>query len=145
MSKITAPRRVVIEHCRKQERSRNKMTAYGFARQLGYICKDLADNDGTLSPDQAWFIAEGIWALVTRDIDPEMAPAFSCLALPALFDDMSDYVRVQALAFRIARLRAIGLYENESPDAMCANTLSMGIRIATDALLASSPEIFQEG
>ena len=68
-----------------------------------------------------------------------MAPAFAGLDMPGLFEEMPDDERVRTLA---AGAFVVG--ESAHP-VTYARVLSMGIRIATDALLASSPEIFQEG
>lgn len=145
MNDITAPRKVVIDHCRKQERSRNKMTLVGFALQLNSICSAVDDNGGILTPDQAWFIAEGTWTLIAKVVGLDMATAFSCTPMHDEFDDLSDIDRVSLLMLSIAYLLLAEEYEGEVLVLLCARTLSVGIRIATDALLASSPEIFQEG
>ena len=69
-----------------------------------------------------------------------MADSFSCLAMPDGFEDMPDDDRVFALAEQVLAFDA-----NKSSSHQRAEILSMSIRIATDALLASAPEMFQEG
>lgn len=141
MNDITAARKVVIDYCRKSyDESRTKTTPVEFGLALTSIYRDTTFNEGFLSPDQARFIAKGSWSLAMEFVDPSVAVAFSCLAMPDGFEDMSDDDRVVALADRVLRLCA-----GESSVRMQAETLSMGIRIATDALMASAPEMFQEG
>lgn len=141
MNDITAARKVVIDYCRKSyDESQGKTTPVEFGLALTSIYRDIASNEGILSPDQARFIAKCSWSLAMEFVDPSVAVAFSCLAMPDGFEDMSDEGRVIALADRVLRL-----YAGESFVHVQAETLSMGIRTATDALLASSPEMFQEG
>lgn len=141
MFEITGPRKVVIDYCRKSyKESHIRTTPTEFGSALVSIYRDIAYNDGILSSVQAQFIAKWSWFLVMDFVDPSVAVAFSCLAMPTGFDDLSDEDRVVALADRVLRLCA-----GESSVRMRAEILSMGIRIATDALLASAPEMFQEG
>lgn len=145
MFDITGPRKVVIDHCRRRGVPRSKMTPGGFAFQLRDIRKAVDDNGGILTPDQAWFIAEGSWSLIARIVGPDMAPAFSCLPMPDALDNLSDHDRVTLLALGMLDLLVTEVNKEEPQAITYARILSMGIRIATDALLASSPEIFQEG
>lgn len=141
MTDITASRKVVIDYCRKSyDESLAKTTPVEFGLALTSIYRDTASNEGSLSPEQARFIAKGSWSLAMELVDPSVAIAFSCLAMPDGFEDMSDQDRVVALADRVLRLCA-----GKSSVRLQAETLSMGVRIATDALLASAPEMFQEG
>lgn len=141
MSDISTARKVVIDYCRKSyDKSRVKTTPIEFGLALISIYRDTASNEGFLSPDQARFIAKGSWYLAMEFVDPSVAIAFSCLAMPDGFEDIPDDDRVVALADRVLRLCA-----GESSVRLQAETLSMGIRIATDALMASAPEMFQEG
>lgn len=141
MSDITTARKVVIDYCRKSyDKSWVKTTPIEFCLALISIYRDTASNEGFLSPDQARFIAKGSWYLAMEFVDPSVAITFSCLAMPDGFEDMPDDDRVVALADRVLRLCA-----GESSVRLQAETLSMGIRIATDVLLASAPEMFQEG
>ena len=140
MNNITPARKAVIDYCRKSyDESRTKTTPVEFGLALTSIYRNTASNEGILSPDQARFIAKGSWSLAMEFVDPSVAIAFSCLAMPDGFEDMSDEGRVVALADRVLQLCA-----GESFVRMQAETLSMGIRIATDALMASAPEMFQE-
>lgn len=141
MNDTTSARKVVIDYCRKSyDESRTKTTPIEFGLALTSIYRDTAFNEGILSPNQARFIAKGSWSLAMEFVDPSVAIAFSCLAMSDGFEDMPDDDRVVALADRVLRLCA-----GESSVRMQAETLSMGIRIATDSLLASAPEMFQEG
>lgn len=140
MSKITAPRRVVIEHCRKRYKpSQSKRSAEGFYKTLMRISGKATENNGILTSEQAWIVAEETWSFVTRFIEPIVAPAFANLDIPGWFEEMPDDMRVGTLA-----AGALVVGDSAGPITY-ARVLSMGIRIATDALLASSPEIFQEG
>lgn len=140
MNDITAPRKVVINHCHKRYKlSQSKRSPEGFYKALMRIRNNAAENNGVLTSEQAWFIAEETWSFVTRFIEPIVAPAFAGLDMPGLFEEMPDAERVRTLA---AGAFVVG--ESAHP-VTYARVLSMGIRIATDALLASSPEIFQEG
>lgn len=142
MTNITTARKVVIDYCRKSyDESQVKTTPIEFGLALTSIYRDTASNEGFLSPEQARFIAKGSWSLAMELVDPSVAIAFSCLAMPDGFEDMSDEDRVVALADRVLRLCA----GKSSSVRLQAETLSMGIRIATDVLLASAPEMFQEG
>lgn len=141
MTDIAIARKVVIDYCRKSyDESRVKTTPIEFGLALTSIYRDTAYNEGFLSPEQARFIARGSWSLAMEFVDPSVAIAFSCLAMPDGFEDMPDGDRVVALADRVLRLCA-----EKSSVRLQAETLSMGIRIATDALMASAPEMFQEG
>lgn len=141
MTNITTARKVVIDYCRKSyDESQVKTTPIEFGLALTSIYRDTASNEGFLSPEQARFIAKGSWSLAMELVDPSVAIAFSCLAMHDGFEDMSDQDRVVALADRVLRLCA-----GKSSVRLQAETLSMGVRIATDALLASAPEMFQEG
>lgn len=141
MNDITAARKVVIDYCRKSyDESRTKTTPIEFGLALTSIYRDTAFNEGILSPNQARFIAKGSWSLAMEFVDPSVAIAFSCLAMPDGFEDMPDDDRVFALAEQVLAFDA-----NKSSSRQRAEILSMSIRIATDALLASAPEMFQEG
>ena len=144
MNDITAPRKVVINHCRKRhKRSRRpRRSPEKFYEALERIQEKAAENNGVLTSEQAWFIAEETWSFAMRFIDPRMATAFACqhISKPENFENMSDDERMNYLS---AFAPIAGQLKDDS--FLCAYVLSMGIRIATDALLASSPEIFQEG
>ena len=140
MSKITALRKVVIDHCRRLHKaSQGKKSPEEFHKALMRISSKAAENDGILTSEQAWIVAEETWSFVTRFIEPIVAPAFAGLDVPGWFEEMPDDERVATLA---AGVLVVG--DSANP-VTYARILSMGIRIATDALLASSPEIFQEG
>lgn len=140
MNAITAPRKVVIDHCHKRyELSRSKRSPEGFYKTLMRISGKATANNGILTSEQAWFIAEETWSFVTRFIEPIVAPAFAGLDTPGWFEEMPDDMRVGTLA-----VGALVVGDSANPITY-ARILSMGIRIATDALLTSSPEIFQEG
>lgn len=140
MNDITAPRRVVIEHCHKLSKTyQSKRSPEEFYKALMRIRDKATENDGILTSEQAWFIAEETWSFVTRFIEPIVAPAFAALDMPVLFEEMPDDERVGILA-----AGALVVGDSANPITY-ARVLSMGIRIATDALLTSSPEIFQEG
>ena len=143
MSDITGPRKVVIDHCRKRYMlSLVKRSPEEFCEVLGRIHEGAVKNNGILTSEQAWIIAEETWSFITKRIDPKMATAFSCLSVPPEFEDMSDAERVERLCGSVSTLDMFG---RSFHSRLYAHILSMGIRIATDALLASSPEIFQEG
>lgn len=140
MFDITGPRKVVIDHCRKLHKlSQIKRSPEGFYKALALIHKKSAENKGILTSEQAWIVAEETWSFVTRFIDPIMAPAFAVLDMPDWFEEMPDDERVMTLA---AGAFIVGRGSSSVSNALI---LSLGIRVATDALLASSPEIFQEG
>lgn len=140
MNAITDPRKVVINHCRKLSKLyQSKRSPEGFYKVLIRISGKATENSGVLTSEQAWIVAEETWFFVTRFIEPIVAPAFAGLDMPGLFEEMPDDERVRTLA---AGAFVVG--ESAHP-VTYARVLSMGIRIATDALLASSPEIFQEG
>lgn len=140
MNDITAPRKVVINHCHKRyKRSRSRRSPEKFYEALERIREKAAENNGILTSEQAWIVAEETWFFVTRFIEPIVAPAFAGLDTPGWFEEMPDDERVRTLA---ASAFVVG--ESAHP-VTYARVLSMGVRIATDALLASSPEIFQEG
>lgn len=140
MNTITAPRKVVIDHCRKRYKlSQSKRSPEEFYKALMRIRNKAAENNGILTSEQAWIVAEETWFFVTRFIEPIVAPAFAGLDTPGWFEEMPDDMRVGTLA-----VGALVVGDSASPITY-ARVLSMGIRIATDALLASSPEIFQEG
>lgn len=140
MNDITAPRKVVIDHCRKLSKSyQSKRSPEGFYKVLIRISGKATENSGVLTPEKAWIVAEETWFFVTRFIEPIVAPAFAGLDTPGWFEEMPDDMRVGTLA-----AGALVVGDSASPITY-ARILSMGIRIATDALLASSPEIFQEG
>lgn len=143
MNTITGPRKVVIDHCRKRYTlSMVKRSPEGFCEVLWRIHERAVENNGILTSEQAWLIAEETWSFATKRIDPKMAAAFSCLSMPPEFEDMSDVERVEEL---LGSVSALDMFGRSFHSRLCAHILSMGIRIATDASLASSPEIFQEG
>ena len=140
MTDITTARKVVIDYCRnKYKESPTQTTPALFGLTLTSVYATLI-GDGFISPDQARSIASEAWSLIVPLVGDNMADSFSCLAMPEGFDDMSDEDRVVILADRV-----MGLSADKSSSRQRAEILSMSIRIATDALLASSPEMFQEG
>lgn len=140
MNDITAARKVVIDYCRsKYKESPTQTTPAMFGLSLTSIYATLI-GDGFISSDQARSIASEAWSLIVPLVGDNMADSFSCLAMPKQFEDMSDEDRVVILADRVMSLSA-----DKSSPRQRAEILSMSIRIATDALLASAPEMFQEG
>lgn len=140
MNDITTARKVVIDYCRnKYKESPTQTTPAMFGFTLTSVYATLV-GDNFISSDQARSIASEAWSLIVPLVGDNMADSFSCLAMPDGFEDMSDEDRVVALADRVLRLCA-----GKSSVRLQAETLSMGIRIATDALMASAPEMFQEG
>ena len=151
----TDPRRVVVSRCRKRyKRAKSKRTPKRFWNDLMHIYQDITEsasidsseqawfNVPTLSSEQAWSIAEGTWSLSIRLMSPNMATVFSHLPVtyPENFENMSDDDRVLNLAALVFWTTQLEL--DAMPLEICARIPGMGIRIATDALLASSPELF---
>lgn len=140
MTNITTARKVVIDYCRnKYKESPTQTTPALFGLTLTSIYAMLI-GDNFISSDQARSIASEAWSLIVPLVGDNMADSFSCLAMPDGFEDMPDDDRVVILADRVMALNA-----NNSSSRQRAEVLSMSIRIATDALLASAPEMFQEG
>lgn len=140
MIDITAARKVVIDYCRnKYKESPTQTTPALFGLTLTSIYATLIE-DGFISPDQARSIASEAWSLIVPLVGDLIADSFSCMEMPEGFDDMSDEDRVVLLADRVMNLSV-----SKSSPRQCADVLSMSVRIATDALLASAPEMFQEG
>lgn len=140
MTNITTARKVVIDYCRsKYKESPTRTTPALFGLTLTSVYATLI-GDGVISADQARSIASEAWSLIVPLVGDNMADSFSCLAMPEGFDDMSDEDRVVILADRV-----MALDTDKSSPRQRAEILSMSIRIATDALLASAPEMFQEG
>ena len=134
MTDTTAARKVVIDYCRsKYKESPTQTTPALFGLTLTSIYAELISKDGIISSDQARAIASEAWSLIIPLVGDNMADSFSCLAMPEGFDDMSDEDRVVILADRVMALNA-----DKSSSRQRAEILSMGIRIATDALLASA-------
>lgn len=140
MTDITAARKVVIDYCRsKYKESPAQTTPALFGFTLTSVYATLI-GDGVISSDQARNIASEAWSLIVPLVGDDMADSFSCLVMPDGFEDMPDDDRVFALAEQVLAFDA-----NKSSSRQRAEILSMSIRIATDALLASAPEMFQEG
>lgn len=140
MIDITSARKVVIDYCRsKYKESPTQTTPALFGFTLTSVYATLIGDD-IISSDQARDISSEAWSLIVPLIGDNMADSFSCLAMPEGFDDMPDEDRVVVLADRVMALDV-----NKSSSRQRAEILSMSIRIATDALLASAPEMFQEG
>lgn len=141
MSAVTVPRKTVIDYCRRTYRELpTEITPAQFGLTLSSIYADLHSGFGIISSNQARRIALESWALITPLVGENMAPAFSCLKLPDAFEQMLDEDRVDSLALLVS-----GFDTNDSSALQRAQVLSLAIRIATDTLLASSPETFQEG
>lgn len=150
------PRKVVIDHCYKWHRlSPKKRSAEKFSESLTRIYLDITErastssldqawfNGPTLTSDQAWLIAEETWSFAMRFIGPGDAAAILSLHIPRLddFEDMTDDDRVlylSDLALAMSWIEVGTLYHS----AMLLQVLFTGICVATDALLASSPELF---
>lgn len=140
MTNITTARKVVIDYCRnKYKESPTQTTPALFGLTLTSIYATIIGDD-FISSDQARSIASEAWSLIVPLVGDNMADPFSCLAMPDGFKDMPDDDRVFALAEQVLAFDA-----NKSSSRQRAEILSMSIRIATDALLASAPEMFQEG
>lgn len=140
MTNITTARKVVIDYCRnKYKESPTQTTPALFGLTLTSIYATLI-GDNFISSDQARSIASEAWSLIVPIVGNNMADSFSCLAMPDGFEYMPDDDRVFALAEQVLAFDA-----NKSSSRQRAEILSMSIRIATDALLASAPEMFQEG
>lgn len=157
MFEDTDPRKVVIDHCYKWHRlSPKKRSTEKFSEALTRIYLDITErastpsldqawfNDPTLTSDQAWFIAEETWSFAMRFIDPETAAGILSLHIPVLegFEDMTDDDRVLYLSDLALAMSWIEVYTLHH-SAMLLKVLFAGIRIATDALLASSPVLFR--
>ena len=133
MNDITTARKVVIDYCRnKYKESLTQTTPAMFGFTLTSVYATLI-GDGFIYPDQARDIASEAWSLIVPLVGDNMADSFSCLAMPDGFEDMPDDDRV------------FSFDADKSSSRQRAEILSMSIRIATDALLASAPEMFQEG
>lgn len=140
MTDITTTRKVVIDYCRnKYKESPTQTTPAMFGFTLTSVYATLIGDD-FISSDQARSIASEAWSIIVPLVGDNMADSFSCLAMPDEFEDMPDDDRVFALAEQVLAFDA-----NKSSSRQRAEILSMSIRIATDALLASAPEMFQEG
>lgn len=140
MTNITTARKVVIDYCRnKYKKSPTQTTPAMFGFTLTSVYATLIGDD-FISSDQARSIASEAWSLIVPLVGDNMADSFSCLSMPDGFEDMPDDDRVFALAEQVLAFDA-----NKSSSRQRAEILSMSIRIATDALLASAPEMFQEG
>ena len=140
MTDITTARKVVIDYCRnKYKESPTQTTPALFGLTLTSIYATLI-GDNFISSDQARSIASEAWSLIVPLVGDLIADSFSCMEMPEGFDDMSDEDRVVLLTDRVMSLSV-----SKSSPRQCADVLSMSIRIATDALLASTPEMFQEG
>lgn len=140
MTDTTSARKVVIDYCRnkyKESPTQTTPAMFGFTLTSVYA---MLIGDGFISPDQARSIASEAWSLIVPLVSDNMADPFSCLAMPYGFEDMPDDDRVFSLAERVLAFDA-----DKSSSRQRAEILSMSIRIATDALLASAPEMFQEG
>lgn len=140
MTNITTARKVVIDYCRnKYKESPTQTTPALFGLTLTSVYATLI-GDGFISSDQARSIASEAWSLIVPLVGDLIADSFSCMEMPEGFDDMSDEDRVVLLTDRVMSLSV-----SKSSPRQCADVLSMSVRIATDALLASAPEMFQEG
>lgn len=140
MIDITTARKVVIDYCRnKYKESPTQTTPAMFGFTLTSVYATLI-GDNFISSDQARSIASEAWSLIVPLVGDNMADSFSCLAMTNGFEDMPDDDRVFALAEQVLAFDA-----NKSSSRQRAEILSMSIRIAADALLASAPEMFQEG
>lgn len=141
MNAITTPRKIVIDYCRRAyKKSPIKVAPAQFGMTLASIYTDLHSGVGIISSSQARRIADEAWALITPLVGDDMAPVYSCLKLSDAFEQMLDEDRVDSLAFLVASFDA-----DDTTALQCAQILSLAIRTATDALLAASPEMFQEG
>lgn len=143
MLEVTDPRRVVINRCRKRYKlSRSKRSLGKLLSALERIQEKASRNNDALASDQAWFIAEETWSLVMRTIgpiDPKMETVFSCAPVPPEFEDKSDVERMADLLTHVLIAEEFG---NSAPGILYVRILSLAIRITTDALLVSSPELF---